>query len=349
MKPESRRIPDTWLHYYLAGALRPKARARCEALLANSPADQARLEELRAELTAFRAHHPPELLLARFQEERDHAFSKQDLARLHELEEVKPLGKPILPPGAEALFFAPDATEVSRTPRATELLEAWFTAVERGPAGLPVVVQKRIEQLINAHGREVVGQRIFERVGPERGLALTFVPLPLQEGNQRWALLLQESYGPAVPARWRECLSARETEVGAASLQGWDLEGISTRLGISLRRVKVHLQRIFEKLDISDQSSLWALATRERGEVSELEAAAIAGLSPQIPLAWRELLTARELEVAECVLRGWDNQLIMAQLKCSLTTVKVHLRGIFDKLGVASRAQLIHLVQRSAG
>lgn len=67
MKPPSRRLSDTLLEHYLADALDAKARAQCEAVLAESPGDQARLNELRLESAAFLLQHPPAALLARFQ------------------------------------------------------------------------------------------------------------------------------------------------------------------------------------------------------------------------------------------------------------------------------------------
>jgi len=62
-----------------------------------------------------------------------------------------------------------------------------------------------------------------------------------------------------------------------------------------------------------------------------------------VPKSWRGPLTPREAEVAACALRGWDNQLIANELCCRVTTVKKHLERIFDKLGVSSRAALVHL------
>lgn len=59
------------------------------------------------------------------------------------------------------------------------------------------------------------------------------------------------------------------------------------------------------------------------------------------PVAWRSLLTRRELDVVSGVLRGWDNQLIAEELACARGTVKKHLQNAFDKLGVDSRASLI--------
>ena len=68
---------------------------------------------------------------------------------------------------------------------------------------------------------------------------------------------------------------------------------------------------------------------------------------PSLPDAWRERLTPREAEVVAGVLRGWDNQLIADDLKCSLGTVKKHLQHVFDKLGVSSRAALLHQATRT--
>lgn len=66
----ARTIKDALLERYLAGALAPEPAAEIERLLAQSPADQARLTELRADNQAFLLLHPPAPLLARFEERR---------------------------------------------------------------------------------------------------------------------------------------------------------------------------------------------------------------------------------------------------------------------------------------
>jgi DNA-binding CsgD family transcriptional regulator len=65
-----------------------------------------------------------------------------------------------------------------------------------------------------------------------------------------------------------------------------------------------------------------------------------------MPSAWRTLLTQRQAQVVDRVLKGWDNKLIAEDLGCTVATVKKHLQRIFDKLGVSSRAALISLAAR---
>ena len=65
----------------------------------------------------------------------------------------------------------------------------------------------------------------------------------------------------------------------------------------------------------------------------------------QVPAQWRKRLTPRELDVVVRVLNGWDNQTIADDLGSSLNTLKTHLKRVFVKLAVPSRAKLILLAQ----
>ena len=58
-------------------------------------------------------------------------------------------------------------------------------------------------------------------------------------------------------------------------------------------------------------------------------------------------LTAREAEVLELVSRGGSNREIARQLFISEPTVKVHLRHIYEKLGVRNRAEASARAMRS--
>jgi DNA-binding CsgD family transcriptional regulator/GAF domain-containing protein len=68
----------------------------------------------------------------------------------------------------------------------------------------------------------------------------------------------------------------------------------------------------------------------------------------RVPARWCERLTPREREVTERVLRGWDNLLVAQDLECARDTVKQHLKHVYDKLGVSTRAQLIALARESS-
>lgn len=54
-------------------------------------------------------------------------------------------------------------------------------------------------------------------------------------------------------------------------------------------------------------------------------------------------LTAREGEVVRLVARGMSNKAIAQRLGISARTVEGHLNHVFDKLGVASRTELVHV------
>jgi DNA-binding NarL/FixJ family response regulator len=56
-----------------------------------------------------------------------------------------------------------------------------------------------------------------------------------------------------------------------------------------------------------------------------------------------EQLTARETEVVRLAARGMSNKAIAQQLGISSRTVEGHLNHVFDKLGVLSRTELVHV------
>lgn len=54
-----------------------------------------------------------------------------------------------------------------------------------------------------------------------------------------------------------------------------------------------------------------------------------------------EPLSAREIEVLECMAAGGANKTIAHRLSLSEDTVKAHIRSIFSKLDVTDRTQAV--------
>jgi DNA-binding NarL/FixJ family response regulator len=73
------------------------------------------------------------------------------------------------------------------------------------------------------------------------------------------------------------------------------------------------------------------------------ERSASAGLEP-IP---RIYMTNREIQVVQLLVRGQSNATIAAELGIQLQTVKNLLSGLYAKLGVSTRLQLVLLALRT--
>ncbi len=74
------------------------------------------------------------------------------------------------------------------------------------------------------------------------------------------------------------------------------------------------------------------------------------GSTPERPVIQPliEPLTGRELEVLCLLEEGLSNEEIAWKLALAPNTVKAHLRNIFDKLGVRSRAEAVHRARELA-
>ena len=76
------------------------------------------------------------------------------------------------------------------------------------------------------------------------------------------------------------------------------------------------------------------------------------GSAELFPRETVENITPRETEVLELILRGFSNAEITAELGISINTLKTHIRNLYSKAGVSSRAELIlkmHPPARTAG
>jgi len=64
--------------------------------------------------------------------------------------------------------------------------------------------------------------------------------------------------------------------------------------------------------------------------------------------SWESVLTARGLEVAELAARGLTTDEVGRALGVSANTVKKHLRNVYDRLAISSRAELATMLARPA-
>ncbi|MCP3100458.1 helix-turn-helix transcriptional regulator [Myxococcus sp. K15C18031901] len=120
------------------------------------------------------------------------------------------------------------------------------------------------------------------------------------------------------------------------ALEGLSRSGERMRSGqdvLTFRRPGRSLKVTFLRLPGQLGRTPWALLFQEVSHEA------------QVPTEWRKRLTPRELDVAERVLNGWDNQTIADDMGNSLNTMKTHLKRVFVKLAVPSRAKLILLAQ----
>jgi FixJ family two-component response regulator len=58
----------------------------------------------------------------------------------------------------------------------------------------------------------------------------------------------------------------------------------------------------------------------------------------------RDALTAKEREVLACVTAGDANKVVARKLMCSVRTVELHRRAVFQKMGADSLAELVRMV-----
>jgi DNA-binding CsgD family transcriptional regulator len=165
-----------------------------------------------------------------------------------------------------------------------------------------------------------------------------------------WVAGARPAWGPPLLADCRAISAPSPEEADAhfeaaiAALEGarpLDRARIQLHYGEHLRRGKrrtearVHLREAFDGFDRIGAAP-WADRARR-----ELRATGETARKRDIsPLAQ---LTPQELQVARLVGEGATNKAVAAQLFVSPKTVEYHLRKVFDKLGIASRGELIRI------
>lgn len=127
-------------------------------------------------------------------------------------------------------------------------------------------------------------------------------------------------------------LMTERLNIAGQSLRTISLPKASWRNGNAVSPTLSHLELRISVVPLPETSGAFAVTMEE-----------VPQLVP-IPPAWHDVLTVSEIRTVERVC--WDNALIASDLGISDQTVKKHLCRSFDKLGVSSRAALIHAAWR---
>lgn len=173
----------------------------------------------------------------------------------------------------------------------------------------------------------------------------------------RWASTVRSPDDLALSARCRALLAPGEEAVGhyrtALDLHSHgtrDFERARTELlfGSALRRLRRRTEardRLHSALEAFDSFGAPHCAAQARTELRALGAPASPGAKAAEHPTTR--LTAQQLLVARMAAEGATNREIAARLALSPRTIDHHLRGVFTRLGIRSRIELVRLVAES--
>lgn len=174
---------------------------------------------------------------------------------------------------------------------------------------------------------------------------------------ERWAGTVRSPDDLALSARCRALLAPGEeavdhyrTALHLHSRGTRDFERARTELlfGSALRRLRRRTEardRLHSALEAFDSFGAPHCATQARTELRALGTpAAPFRTAPNSPTA---TLTAQQLLVARMAADGATNREIAARLALSPRTIDHHLRGVFTRLGIRSRIELVRLLAES--
>lgn len=187
--------------------------------------------------------------------------------------------------------------------------------------------------------REVVLPSIIGEYLATRSLALAAVGQTTRALEVAEAAVSRTSAAEVrVLASAARAMSARPQQADAAALALWEAAeelDVWDPVVAALRASAPLAERVASLQTARDQ--LTALYRRS----GDHALARRAGLRTRVPGAPSNLLSPRELEVLGLLARGYKNRQIADALVISLSTVKVHVRHIFEKLGARNRAEAV--------
>ena len=142
----------------------------------------------------------------------------------------------------------------------------------------------------------------------------------------------------------RVALSPAERQVARLAAAGLPNAEIARSRGSAVRTVANQIASAFRKLGVRSRLELWALVAREGSRVgAELrpDPVRIGASSGGDGESCLGALTSRQRAVLAYAAMGHQNKLIGHLLGLSASAVSFHLESIRQKLGLASRAELV--------
>lgn len=103
------------------------------------------------------------------------------------------------------------------------------------------------------------------------------------------------------------------------------------------------LERLIQVIEMVHEGAAWfdpGITSMLNNLLLKNHGDGVANVAAQIPSSVFQELTPRELDVLEKVALGRSNKQISDELSISLSTVKIHVSNILQKLGVEDRTQL---------
>lgn len=152
------------------------------------------------------------------------------------------------------------ARELFRSPLAHRMMSTWFPQQARE---LPEPVLRRAGTLFLSRERDAEVVPFWIEVGDTMDLVVRFSRLVSVQHEAVLGVVLQEVPHRTEPPRiWKALLTPREFEVAGHMLRGCTNEVIADACGCRVKTVKKHVQHIFDKLGVSNRTSLCHLAMR---------------------------------------------------------------------------------------
>jgi DNA-binding NarL/FixJ family response regulator len=142
-------------------------------------------------------------------------------------------------------------------------------------------------------------------------------------------------------------LTTRESQIVMMIAERRGHAEVAATLGISESMLRVHLDRICRKANLSSVAEIASLAKRSAAApvVKAMQPEAESPSAHVLRLQRRFGLTPREAAVAALLAEGCANKEIAERLKITINTVKTHVAAVHSKTEVSSTRRLLVLLR----